>query len=128
MKALPALAALLVLAACASGPGHNEVVASQGRSTKWRAQITKATFDGNLTVVDLGQHVSIVIASCYAHAQQKLGDHDKLEVSVDGKPPAEAELDIADCSTKHVVATLHAKLADGTKVEAAIDTDLSSAR
>jgi hypothetical protein len=116
-----------VLVACASGPKQNEIVASSGRSAKWRASISKATFDGNLTVITLAPHATIVIASCYAHAQQKLGDHDKLDVKIDGASPTEAELDIADCTTKHVVATLRAKLADGTKLEAAIDTDLTAA-
>lgn len=118
--------ALLVLAGCI-GVGHpskNEVIASVGRDTKYKSPITKATFDGNLVVIDLGTRVRLVIASCYAHAKQKLGDHDHFTVAFDGKDAKTGLLEIADCTTKHVVATLTATAADGTKLEAAIDADL----
>jgi hypothetical protein len=117
-------ALLLVLAACAAHPGKNEVVATVGRDTKYKSPITKATFDGNLTVIQLGTRVRLVIASCYAHAQQKIGDHDHFTVALDGKDAKTGELAITDCTTKHVTATLNAKSADGIKLEAAIDTDL----
>ena len=117
--------ALVALVACATGPGKNEVTGKTGRTGGWKAKVTAATFDGNLTTIALGPRVSIVIASCYAHAQQKVGDHDHVQISLDGKPPSEGELDIADCTTTHVVATMWARFADGTKLEAAIDTDLA---
>jgi hypothetical protein len=114
-----------MLAACATGPGKNEVTGKIARSGGWSAKVTAATFDGNLTKLELGPRVAIVIASCYAHAQQKIGDHDHVVIELDHKPPTEGELDIADCTTKHVVATMHATFADGTKLEANIDTDLT---
>ncbi len=115
---------IAMLAACAAHPGKNEVVATVGRDTKWKSPVTKATFDGNLTVIALGPHVTIVIASCYAHAQQKIGDHDHVKITVDGKDATSGELDITDCTTKHVIATLQAVSAAGLNVEAAIDSDL----
>ena len=102
-------ALLLVLAAC---------------DTKYKSKITKATFDGNLTVIDLGPRVRLVIASCYAHAQQKIGDHDHFQITLDGKDAKSGELDITDCTTKHVVANVTATSADGIKLEALLDTDL----
>jgi hypothetical protein len=119
------LALLAALAACVTGPGKNEVTGKVGRSGGWKAQVTLATFDGNLTVLELGPRVSIVIASCYAHAQQKVGDHDHVQIALDKKPALEGELDIEDCTTKHVTATMWAKFADGTKLEANIDTELA---
>jgi hypothetical protein len=113
------------LIACATGPGKNEVVGKIGRSQGWKARVSAATFDGNLTTVALGPRVSIVIASCYAHAHQKVGDHDHVQIRLDGKPAAEGQLDITDCTTSHVVASMWAKFADGTRLEASIDTALA---
>jgi hypothetical protein len=101
------------------------VVAERHGESTWRAQVTKATFDGKLTRIELGPRIAIVIASCYAHAQQKIGDHDHVVIELDHAGATEGELDIADCITSHVVATLRAKFANGTKVEATIDTDLA---
>jgi hypothetical protein len=115
---------LLLLAACAAHPGKNEVVARQGRSTAFRAQVTKATFDGHLTRIELGPRVALVIASCYAHAQQKIGDHDHVVIELDHAGATSGELDIADCTTHHVVATMTAVFKDGTQLESTIDTDL----
>jgi hypothetical protein len=115
----------LALVACATGPGKNEVTGKIGRTGGWKAKVTAATFDGNLTAIELGPRVSIVIASCYAHARQKIGDHDHVVIELDHKAPATGELDISDCTTKHVTATMSATFADGTKLEAAIDTDLA---
>lgn len=118
--------ALLVcaLAACGGHPQTNELVAKHGRSTDFRATVTRATFDGKLTVLELGPRVRLVINSCYAHAQQKVGDHDNPQIELDGKPAVTGELDIADCTTKHVVASLWAEFADGTKIEASINSAL----
>jgi hypothetical protein len=115
---------LLALVAC-GGPGTNEMVARHGRTTDFRANVTKATFDGKLTILELGPRVSVTIASCYAHAQQHIGDHDHVVIQLDHKDATSGELDIADCTTKRVVASLWAEFADGTKVEASIDAALS---
>ena len=57
-------------------------------------------------------------------AQQKIGDHDHVVIQLDHKDADAGELDIADCTTKHVVASLWAEFEDGTKLEASIDSDL----
>ena len=117
-------AALVLVAACvAATPHKNEAVAHVKRDS-WKAQITSATFDGKLVKIALGPRIAIVIASCYAHAQQKLGDHDHVVIQLDHKDASDGELDIADCTTKHVVASLWAQFEDGTKIEASIDSDL----
>ncbi len=119
-----ALAVCGGLAAC-GGVATNEAVATHGRSTEFKAHVTRATFDGRDTTVELGPRIRVVIASCYAHAQQKIGDHDRVLIELDGVAATAGELDIADCSTKHVVARLTAELANGTHLEAVLDTDLA---
>lgn len=119
---------LTLLVACAGHPGKNEVLAEHGRDSKdpdWKAHITKATFDGRLVVLELGPRIHVVITRCYAHAQQVIGDHDHVAIELDQKGATAGELDIADCTTKHVVASLWAEFADGTKLEASIDADLA---
>jgi hypothetical protein len=115
---------MLALAACGGHPGKNQVIARHGRETDFKANVTKATFDGKLVVLELGPRVTVTIASCYAHAQQKIGDHDHVVIQLDHKDATDGELDIADCTTKHVVASLWADFEDGTKLEASIDSDL----
>lgn len=118
---------VLLLVACGR-PGTNEVIAHHGRDTEFKAKVTKSTFDGKLVVLELGPRVSVTIASCYAHAQQKIGDHDRVVIQLDHKDATAGELDIADCTTKHVVASLWAEFSDGTKLEASIDANLTHAR
>jgi hypothetical protein len=118
------LGVLAVLAACAGHPGKNEAVGSHGRTTDWKANVTKATFDGKLVTLELGPHLHIAIASCYAHTQQRPGDHDHVAIELDHQPATAGELAIADCTSNHMVASLWADFADGTKVEASIDVDL----
>ena len=115
--------ALVLIAACATGPHKNEAVAHLKRDS-WKAQVTSATFDGKLVKIALGPRIAIVIASCYAHAQQKIGDHDHVQIALDGKAAVAGELDIADCVTTHVVGSVDVTFADGTHVEADLDTDL----
>jgi hypothetical protein len=118
-------AALVLVAACvAATPHKNEAVAHVKRDS-WKAQITSATFDGKLVKIALGPRIAIVIASCYAHAQQKIGDHDHVQIQLDGKDAVSGELDISDCITTHVVASVDAMFADGTHLEADLDTDLA---
>lgn len=119
------LAVALLVAACGGHPGKNQVIARHGRDTDFKANVTKATFDGKLVVLELGPRVSVTIASCYAHAQQKIGDRDHVVIQLDHKDASDGELDIADCTTKHVVASLWAAFEDGTKLEASIDSDLA---
>ncbi len=117
--------ALVALAGCMQAPNKNEAVAHLDvKHDTWRARITTATFDGKLVHIALGPRISIVIASCYAHAQQKIGDHDRVQIELDGHAAVSGELDITDCLTTHVVATLDATFADGTRVRADLDTDL----
>ncbi|HEY1812451.1 MAG TPA: hypothetical protein VGG74_08910 [Kofleriaceae bacterium] len=117
--------ALVALTACiATTPHKNEAVAHVGRA-HWQAQVTSATFDGKLVRIALGPRIAIVIASCYAHAQQKIGDHDHVQIELDGKQPLTGELDITDCLTTHVIARVDAKFADGTRLEADLDTELA---
>jgi hypothetical protein len=116
--------ALVLVAACAAGPHKNEAVAHLKRDS-WKATVTSATFDGKLVRIALGPRIAIVIASCYAHAQQKIGDHDHMQILLDGKDPVTGELDITDCITTHVVASVDATFADGTRLEADLDTDLA---
>lgn len=115
----------VLLVACGGHPGHNEVIARHGRAQDFTATITKSTFDGKLVVLELGPRVRVTIASCYAHAQQKIGDHDHVVIQLDHQDAIAGELDIADCTTKHVVALLWAEFADGTKLEASIDATLT---
>ncbi len=115
---------VVLVAACATTPHKNEAVAHMGRA-HWQAQVTSATFDGKLVRVAIGPRIAIVIASCYAHAQQKIGDHDHVQIELDGKQPLTGELDITDCLTTHLVANVNATFADGTRLEADLDTDLA---
>ncbi|HEX4452026.1 MAG TPA: hypothetical protein VH143_14205 [Kofleriaceae bacterium] len=136
-------ALLVVLVACVPAPTKNQAVAQckpdehRARSTAaggarcedakhetWKAQVTAATFDGKVVRIAIGPRISIAIASCYAHAQQKIGDHDHVQIELDGHAPVSGELDIADCLTTHVVATVDATFADGTHLRADLDTDL----
>ncbi len=114
---------LFALAACAAHPGKNEVRGSG--KTEFVAHVTSATFDGKLVRMELGPRVRVVIARCYAHAQQQIGDADHVAIQLDGTGATAGELAIADCTTKHVVASLWAMFADGTKLEASIDSDLA---
>ncbi|CAN5413108.1 hypothetical protein BH11MYX1_BH11MYX1_26950 [soil metagenome] len=121
---------MIVLAACTGHPGKNEVLASHvraGKAPDFKAHVTQATFDGTLVVLELGPRIHVVIARCYAHAHQQLGDHDHVTIELDHTAASAGELDIADCSTKHVVASLWATFEDGTKLEASIDADLAHA-
>src|SRR5262249_35943923 len=115
---------LVLVAACATGPHKNEAVAHLKRDS-WKAQVTSATFDGKLVKIALRPRLASVIASCYAHAQQKIGDHDHVQIELDGKGAVAGELDIADCITTHVVGSVDATFADGTDVEAELDTELA---
>ncbi len=120
---------LTLLVACAGHPGKNEVLATHGGDSKapdFKAHVTKATFDGKLVVIELGPRIRVVIARCYAHARQVIGDHDHVAIELDRQGATAGELDIADCTTKHVVASLWAELAGGTKLEASIDADLAA--
>ena len=118
----------MVLVACSGHPDKNEVLASHGRQQDWKAHITHAQFDGHLVKLEMGERVQVTIASCYAHAQQKIGDpnpKDHVVIQLDHHDATAGELDIADCSTKHLVASLWAEFSDGTKLEASIDADLT---
>jgi hypothetical protein len=136
--------ALVVLVACVPAPTKNQAVAhcepderrapntagggAQCEDVKhetWKAQVTEATFDGKTVRIAIGPRIAISIASCYAHAQQKIGDHDHVQIELDGKSATTGELDIADCLTTHVVATVDATFADGTHLRADLDTDLA---
>ncbi len=120
--------ALVVLVACAGHPGKNEIFAKRGSASKepdFKAHVTKATFDGKLVVLELGPRIRVVIERCYAHAEQQVGDHDHVLIELDHERASEGELEIADCTTKHVVASLSATFQDGTRLEASIDSDLA---
>jgi hypothetical protein len=130
--------AWLVLVSCSflsKGPGPNEAVGKVGRKITWRAPIKLATFcptcgrDAPVTI-EFGEpaRARLVIPLCYAHAQSKIGDHDNFQVSlIDGNVAAtDGELDIEDCTSKHVIATLKASFPDNRKIDAQIDTDLTN--
>ncbi len=119
------LALLALAGACGGHPGKNQVIARHGRDTDFKAKVTRATFDGQLVVLELGPRVTVTIASCYAHAQQRIGDRDHVKIELDHKEALSGELDIADCTTRHVVASLWAEFEGGTKLEASIDSDLT---
>jgi hypothetical protein len=127
---------LLLLIACgylSKGPGTNEAVTKAGRKVAWRAPIALATFcpscgrDAPVTI-EFGApaRARLVIPLCYAHAQSKVGDHDNFQIAlVEGNVAAtEGELDIEDCTSKHVTATVWAKFPDDRRIEAKIDTEL----
>lgn len=126
---------LLLVAAClhSNAPKTNEVVAKTGRQLAFKANIERATFcstcgrDAPVTI-EFGApaKVRLVVPLCYAHAHSKIGDHDHVQVSfVDDNIAATAgQLDIDDCSSKHVVAKLWATFPDKRRVDAVIDTDL----
>ena len=117
--------AFVVLVACVPAPTKNQAVAHLDvKHETWKAQVTQATFDGKVVRIAIGPRIAITIASCYAHAQQKIGDHDHVQIELDGHAAVSGELDIADCLTTHVVATVDATFADGTHLRADLDTDL----
>ena len=47
------LAVALLVAACGGHPGKNQVIARHGRDTDFKANVTRATFDGKLQVYGL---------------------------------------------------------------------------
>lgn len=128
---------LVVAFGCSSGlhggPSRNEAVARVGRKESFRAQMTTATFcskcgrDAPVTL-EFGTpaKVRVTIPTCYAHAKSKIGDHDNWQIAfVEGNVAATAgELDIVDCTSKHVTGTLWATFPDNRRVEAEIDTEL----
>jgi hypothetical protein len=88
---------------------------------------TKCGRDAPVTI-ELGSpaRFRVLIPNCYAHAKSKIGDHDHFQaLLVEGSVAATAgELDIADCSSKHVTAKLDATFPDKRHIVADIDTDL----
>ena len=129
------LALLLLLAGCMHmGPHTNEAVLAQGRKVSWRGPIGSATFcascgAGAPTVVTFGSPGQLVltIPSCYPHAHSKIGDHDAISIvrSEDHAAAAAGQLEIDDCTSSHLMATLTATWPDGEKVDAIIDTPLT---
>jgi hypothetical protein len=116
------------------GPHTNEAVMAQGRKVAWRAPVASGTFcptcgTGAPTVITFGApgHLVLTIPSCYAHAHSKIGDRDAVSVvrTDDQATAAEGQLDIEDCTSTHLTATLAATWTDGNKVDAIIDTDLA---
>ncbi len=128
--------AFVLVAGClhSNAPKTNEAVAKTGRNVAFKAVVAHATFcstcgrDAPVTI-EFGApaKVRLVIPLCYAHAQSKVGDHDHFSVAfVDGNVAATAgELDIDDCTSKHVVAKLWATFPDNRRVDAVIDTSLA---
>ena len=124
----------LLLVACSSairGPDRNELVQKQGRKIILRAPVATATFCKTCgrdapVVVRFADKIELSIPNCYAHAQSKIGDHDKVKVELlDTHADATAgELDITDCVTSHVTAKLWVTFPDGTRADAVIDTDV----
>ena len=114
----------VALASCVPSPDRNQAVGSLDHAS-WKTKLATATFDGKIVRLDLGR-VAVVIASCYAHAQQKIGDHDHVQIELDHIAAATGELDIDDCTTKHLVGTLWARFPNGTRVEAKLDTELTA--
>jgi len=134
MRALLAVAMLGAVGGCMHmGPHANEAVAADGRKVAWRMPIASATFcascgRGAPTIITFGapSKLVVIINSCYAHAHQKIGDHDALSVMrSEDKGLADAgQLDIEDCTSSHVTGTLWATFSDGRRVDAIIDTAL----
>ncbi|MBS1124361.1 MAG: hypothetical protein H6Q90_6589 [Deltaproteobacteria bacterium] len=129
--------ASFAIVACAHGPKINEVVfkAGLGRKITARDRVSSATFCstcGENASVTIGfgtpPRVSLAIPLCYPHAHSKIGDHDKISVElVDGHIAAtEGQLDIEDCTTKHLTAKLWSVFPDGTRIDARIDTELQN--
>jgi hypothetical protein len=134
--ALLAAAAVAFAGCMPQGLAKNQVEAKSGtRHVEWKATVGRSTFcqqcgAGPLVRIELGAPAKVIVSipSCYAHAHQTLGDHDQLRVErADGTAAQEATLDIIDCDTHHVAATLHASWPDGVRVEANIDTELATA-
>ena len=116
------------------GPHTNEAVMALDRKVAWRAPVASGTFcaacgAGAPTVITFGSPGQLVltIPSCYAHAHSKIGDHDAVSVvrTDDQATAADGQLDIEDCTSTHLTATLAAHWTDGKKVDAIIDTDLT---
>src|SRR5882724_9745094 len=131
---VPVFAMLCACGALHSGPARNEVVAKSGRSVAFRAVIESATFCSTCgteapVTVEFGApaRVRLVIPTCYAHAKSKIGDHDNFQVAlVEGNVAATAGgLDIVDCTSKHVTATLWAVFPGDRRVDAEIDSELA---
>ena len=127
------LSVLGLVVACKNyGPKMNEAVYKEQRHIVFRGSIAKATFcktcgrDAPVTV-RFGDKIELTIPNCYAHAESKIGDHDKVQVELlDTHAIANAgELDITDCTTGLVIAKLWATFPDGTRVDADIDTPLT---
>jgi hypothetical protein len=133
---------LIACGALSKGPKQNELVAKTGRNIAFRAPIANATFcstcgrDAPVTI-EFGApaRVRLVIPLCYAHAKSKIGDHDNPQIAfVDGTAPpfggaagvaaTAGELDIEDCTSKHVIAKMWATFPDNRRIDTVIDTDL----
>lgn len=122
--------ALVLLLGCAPKVLHNQAIAKTGRHVEWQDKITAATFcatcgDNAPVTVTFGSHLEVAIPSCYAHAKSRLGDHDHIAIKIEGAAAKDGELDIADCTSKHVTATLWATSPDGMRIDASFDTDLT---
>ena len=131
-------AALTLLAALGAGCAHkpvlNEVVAKTGRHLEYRGLATHATLcktcgkDSPVTIT-FGEpaRFTLLIPSCYAHAESKIGDHDHVSVEdlASHATATAGELDIDDCISTHVTAKLWATFPDGLRVDAVIDTALT---
>ncbi len=118
-------ALMVVLAGCAT-PTQNEVVGGLGRA-RWSAPIASATFANGLVQVELGAptRVKLEIPSCYPHAHSKIGDSDKITIELDHISATAGQLDITDCTTQHLTATMWATFPDGSKIDAVLDTPLA---
>ncbi len=127
----------LIIASCAHGPGRNELVAKTGRKVNpdFRAPIASATFCAHCgenapVTIEFGApaRAKLLIPSCYAHARSKIGDHDHFTVELvdpaGNVAASDGELDIDDCTSKHVTATLRASFPGDRRIDAVIDTEL----
>ena len=98
----------------------------------WHGPIGLASYsNGGLITVELGSHTQLMTTTCFKHAKAKIGimqDDAKVQVEAGGTEviATDGRLDIDDCTPGHLKATLWASFADGGRVEASIDSNMTA--
>jgi hypothetical protein len=125
-----------MLVACAPGPKPNQVM---GRlpTHSWHGPIGPASYcpsctNAGLITIDLGSHTQLTTTTCFKHAKAKIGimqDDAHVQVEAGGTEviATDGRLEIDDCNPGHIKATLWASFADGGRVEASIDSNMTQA-
>ncbi|MEO8846999.1 MAG: hypothetical protein ABI591_28925 [Kofleriaceae bacterium] len=119
------------MAACAPGPKPNQVMGRLPQHS-WHGPIGRASYsNGGVITVELGGHTELTTTTCFKHAKAKIGimqDDARVQVEAGGTEviATDGRLEIDDCTPGHLKATMWASFADGGRVEASIDSNMTA--